>query len=177
MCRLDPSGRDQNVISRWRPDLNRGVGLVEGTYQVGRFWQAGPVQPTRRTVLVAGALSLLSGCRTKPRAQSLVDPDAALRTAALARESALLDAYRAVMARHPALAPQLRLLAADKAVHVAALGAAPPGTSTVTTVAQLRVLERSAATEHGRAAVTASRGLAPLLASLSASSACAAEAL
>ena len=135
------------------------------------------MQPSRRTVLVAGVLSLVTGCRTKPRAQPVVDPDAALRSAALARENALLDAYRTVMATHPALAPQLRLLAADKAVHVAALGAPAPGGSTVTTVAQLRVLERSAATEHGRAAVTASRALAPLLASLSASSACAAEAL
>ncbi|MDX6267811.1 MAG: hypothetical protein QOD70_2551 [Frankiales bacterium] len=144
---------------------------------MGLFWQSGPVQPSRRTVLVAGALSLVTGCRPRPRTQPVIDPDAPLRTAALARENALLDAYRAVMTARPALAARLRPLAADKAVHIAALGTAAPSTSTVTTVAQLRVLERTAATEHGQAAVTASRSLAPLLASLSASSACALDVL
>lgn len=134
------------------------------------------MQPSRRTVLVAGALSFAAACRTKAAPQA-VDPDVALRSAALAREQALLDAYGSVVAAHPALASRLQPLASDKAAHVAALGSPVPGTSTVTTLAALKVLERTAATEHGRAVLTASRSLAPLLASLSASSSCALAAL
>jgi hypothetical protein len=93
-----------------------------------------------------------------------------LRSAALDRELALLAAYEAVIAKVPAQAPRLRPLAADKALHVAALGKGTPAASAVATVAQLRVLERDAAAAHGAAAVSASRSLAPLLASLSASS-------
>jgi hypothetical protein len=89
----------------------------------------------------------------------------------LEREQRLLAAYQAVLARRPSA--RLQQLAADKADHVAALGA--PGTvpSTITTVAQLRVLERAAAAAHGQAALIASRAFAPQLASLSAASACA----
>ena len=135
------------------------------------------MQLSRRSVLVAGALSLSASCRARPSKKPVADPDADLRAAALQREQQLLAAYRSVMAKRPALASQLRLLAADKAVHVAALGTTAAVTSTVTTVTALRALERTAATEHGRAAVTASRSLAPLLASLSASSSCAAAVL
>ncbi|MFN2536641.1 MAG: hypothetical protein ABR549_00635 [Mycobacteriales bacterium] len=135
------------------------------------------MQPSRRTVLVAAALSVTAACRHRSSGQAVPDPDEALRAAALERERQLLAAYQAVMTAHPALAAQLRLLAADKAVHVAALGSPGTATSNVRTPAELRALERSAATEHGRAAVTASRSLAPLLASLSASSSCAAAVL
>ena len=96
-----------------------------------------------------------------------------MRAAALEREQQLLAAYQAVMARRPALAPLLRQLAADKEAHVSALGGGTATSSTVVTVAQLRVMERAAAAAHGQAALVASRGLAPQLASLSASSACA----
>ena len=141
------------------------------------FWQADPVQPSRRTVLVAGALSLTTACRHGRPSVPAADPDVALHAAALEREQQLLAAYQSVMAKHPALTQQLRLLAADKAVHVAALGTPGTAPSEVSTVAELRGMERSAATAHGRAAVTASRALAPLLASLSASSSCAVAAL
>ena len=124
-----------------------------------------------------GALSLSAACRRRSEAPPAVDPDQALRAAALDREQQLLAAYRSVISRRPALARQLQPLASDKAAHVAALGAAAPVASTVMTVAQLRALERTAATEHGRAAVAASRSLAPVLASLSASSSCAAAVL
>ena len=135
------------------------------------------MQPSRRTVLVAGALSLTAACRVRHATTPVTDPDDALRAAALEREQQLLAAYESVLGRHPGLAPRLRPLAADKAVHVAALGRSAAVTSTATTVAQLRALERSAATSHGQAALSASRSLAPLLASLSASSSCAAAVL
>lgn len=135
------------------------------------------MQPSRRTVLVAAALSFTAACRVRHAAAPATDPDDALRAAALEREQQLLAGYESVIAKHPALAPRLRALAADKAVHVAELGDRGTVTSTVATVAGLRALERSAATAHGQAAVTASRRLAPLLASLSASSSCAAAVL
>jgi len=115
----------------------------------------------------------LAGCRPRHRSETAPDPDDALRAAALEREQELVAAYASVISARPALAARLRPLAADKAVHVAALGTPPAVTSAATTVTQLRALERTAATEHGRAAVQASRTLAPLLASLSASSSCA----
>ena len=119
---------------------------------------------------------MTAACR-RSKAPAAVDPDAALRTAALDRERALLAAYESVMRLRPTVAPVLRPLADEKAAHVAALGTATPTTSTVMTVPALKALERTAATEHGRAAVVASRSLAPLLATLSASSSCAAALL
>ena len=133
------------------------------------------MQPSRRTVLVGGALGLTAACRR--RAAAPPDPDTALRAAALQREQELYAAYQSVMAARPALVPHVSLLAADKAVHVAALGTPGTVTSTVTTVPQLRALERSAAAAHSSAALRASRRLAPLLATLAASSSTAAAAL
>lgn len=134
------------------------------------------MQPTRRTVVAAGALGLVSACR-RSKGPAAPDPDVALRTAALSREQQLLAAYESVMRVRPALGPVLRPLAGEKAEHIEALGPATPTTSTVATVAALLALERAAASAHGQAAVRASRALAPLLASLSASSACAAALL
>ena len=133
------------------------------------------MQPSRRSVLVGGALGLAAACRRTPRPKA--DPDAPLRAAALQREQELLAAYPATMTARPALVPHLRALAADKAVHVAALGSPGTTTSAVRTVPQLRALEQSAAAAHAAAAVTASRDLAPLLASLSAASSSAAAVL
>ena len=135
-----------------------------------------PVQPSRRSLLVGGAVGLVAACRRTAR-REVPDPDVALRAAALQREQELLAAYQAVLARRPPTAAVLQGLAADKAVHVAALGPAEPVTSTVTTVAQLRALEQAAATAHAAAAATASRRLAPVLASLAASSSSAAALL
>ncbi len=129
------------------------------------------MNPSRRTVLVASVLTL-TACREK--APVRVDPDVALREAALQRELALQSAYESVMRLRPSLAPRLQALAADKAVHATALGPVTPATSavsTVSTLAGLKALESTTATAHGRAALTASRQLAPLLASLAASSA------
>lgn len=133
------------------------------------------MQPSRRSVLVGGALGLAAACRRK--ATPKADPDVPLRAAALGREQELLAAYQSVISARPALAPHLSLLSADKAVHVAALGSPGTTTSTVRTVGQLRALEQSAAAAHGAAAQQASRDLAPLLASLAAASASAAAAL
>ena len=131
-----------------------------------------PVQLTRRSLLTGGALGLAAACRrTAPPASP--DPDVPLRAAALQREQELLAAYQAVIASRPALAAHLQPLAADQTAHVVALGTSPsptPAASTVSTVAQLKVLERQAAAAHTAAALTASRSLAPELASLAAAS-------
>ncbi|MCU1603434.1 MAG: hypothetical protein JWO22_4143 [Frankiales bacterium] len=132
------------------------------------------MHPSRRSVLVASVLTL-AACREKPPVA--VDRDVAVRAAALQRELDLQAAYESVMHLHPSLASRLAPLAADKAAHVAALGSTTQTSSAVSTLTALKALESRTATEHGRAALTASRALAPLLASLSASSACAVAAL
>jgi hypothetical protein len=129
------------------------------------------VQPTRRSVLTAaavgGAAAGLTGCTSKTRtAPAPVDPDVALRTAAAAREQALLDAYDAVIAASPAQAARLAPLRAEHVEHLTALGAtAAPGRAAAT---DLKALERITAAAHATAVLTASRRLAPLLASLAA---------
>lgn len=145
--------------------------------------RVGRVQLTRRSLLTRGALGLATtstaACRrTSPPAKP--DADVALRATALQREQDLLAAYRAVITARPALAARLRPLATDKEAHVAVLGApvtttptttpTTPTSAAVTTVAQLRVLERSTAAAHAAAALTASRSFAPQLASLAAAS-------
>jgi hypothetical protein len=145
------------------------------------IWQAGPVQPTRRSVLVAGALGAVSACTSKPgAAPQPVPPDTALTATAVARETALLAAYDEVLAAVPALAARLAPVRAEHQAHLAALQGAPTiasplpvrtGTSLQPAAAltRLAALERAAATAHAGAAVSASRRLAPLLASLAAS--------
>jgi len=157
--------------------------------------------PTRRGLLAAGLVLPLAGCTgsspgpapspasslapssAPPSAPSsapaAVDPDVALRAAAVERELALLAAYDDVLA--DAAAPALLALRAEHAEHLAALDpavavpAAPVarerrGPSPRATT-RLRAAEREAAAAHVADALPASRALAPLLASLAAAEA------
>jgi hypothetical protein len=147
------------------------------------------VTPTRRALLLGGAAGLLAACTrtpTAPRAAA-VDPDAALRTAAVERERALLAAYDAVLAASPAALPRLGPLRAEHEAHLTALGvgtrAFPAGSATPSPSASapasspgpspgaagLVRLERAAAAAHAAATVTATPALAALLAQLAAS--------
>lgn len=151
------------------------------------------MDPTRRALLGAGAL-LLAGCTAEaPPGPAPVDPDDALRAAAVAREGALLQAYDAALRAAPSLTARLAPVRAEHAVHLAALtgpgpspsssrsalpgapgpGAPGPATSAGATgvLAGLVRAEQAAATGHAGDVAAASRPLAALLASLSASEA------
>lgn len=97
---------------------------------------------TRRTVLrgglASGLLGLsgagLSACtadETTPGPLPAIDPDVALRAAAVAREVALLQAYDETLLAVPALASRLGPLRADHEAHLTALGGAAPTRSPV----------------------------------------------
>ena len=152
--------------------------------------------PTRRAVLVAGALAAggllpLAGCTStapspdpQPPAAD-ADPDAAVRADAVRRELTLLAAYDAALRAHPPQAALLRRLRAEHAEHLVALGAAPSPSPTPSSsrrsaraaVGRLPAAERAAASAHARAALGASRSLASLLAALAAAEASHVEAL
>lgn len=161
----------------------------------GALWQALDVTsgPTRRAVLGSGLAGLLSAC-TPARPHRTVpappDPDLALSAAAAARERTLLAAYDSVLASTPALAAQLQPVRAEHLAHLFALGAPafqvaghPPSASPRPPAApsaaraRLAVHERRAAAAHAADALSASRRLAPVLASLAASEASHHEAL
>ena len=141
--------------------------------------------PSRRRVLQAAVLapvvtSLASACTSHGSRPEPVDPDVALRAAAVAREQSLLDLYTAAEGSSPALAAQLALVRAEHEQHLAALGAPSPGPSassgTARTLAAplprtLAAAERAAAQAHAAGALLASRPLAAVLASLAASEA------
>jgi hypothetical protein len=143
--------------------------------------------PSRRGVLQAALLapvltSAASACTTHRSRTEPVDPDVALRAAAVARERALLDLYTAAEGSSPALAALLTLVRAEHEQHLAALAApspAPSGSATQTTTragvapsrAVLASAERAAAQAHAADALLASRPLAAVLASLAASEA------
>jgi hypothetical protein len=149
------------------------------------------VHLTRRSALASAGLALVTACtRRTARPARVLDPDEALKAAAVVREQALLNAYDDALRTAPALAARLAPLRADHAEHLAALsGAASPGApatsgaaSTPSTGAAstpggqppqavlhaLATLERTAATGHTADALIASRRLAPVLASLAA---------
>jgi hypothetical protein len=140
------------------------------------------VHLTRRHLLATTGLAGVAACthsKAVPRPPRL-DPDVALRAAAVTRELALVAAYDAALAAHPALAARLTPLRADHVTHLAALH--PPTTTETTTPTAtaapalvpvpagtpLAHLERTAAAAHAAAALIASRKLAPVLASLAA---------
>ncbi len=144
---------------------------------------------TRRDLLLGGtaiaAGALVVGCTGEPDARpARVDPDLALRAAAVLRERELLAAYDAALVDHPALRAVLAPLREDHAVHLARLEeltdpvmsptpSAPPVVAPVKDApaarrTALRGQERAAQAAHRDAAITASRSLAPLLASLAA---------
>ena len=129
------------------------------------------MKPTRRQVL---ALCAFVPAACTHRHALLPDPAQPFLDAAVARESALLAAYDAAIAR--ASTPQLAAFRAEHAAHLSALesavrpsasptpsasvAAAPPGS--------LVALERATAAAHADAAVSAPARIAPLLASLAA---------
>jgi len=155
--------------------------------------------PTRRAVLVGGpALLLAAACAADepaPRPPP-VDPDDALRSAAAERERVLLREYDAVLAARPGLAPRLVPVRDHHAEHLEALRGPAPAASAqpsaqpsvqpsvqpsapaalppapaddAAALARLVAAERAAGGAHAQDCLVASRALAPVLASLSAS--------
>jgi hypothetical protein len=141
-----------------------------------------PAALTRRTLL---ALPLLAACTTggdEAPSPAPVDPDVALRAAAVAREEALLAEYDGLVAAYPVLGPLLGPLRADHAAHLAALAPdraatpsatpTPPGAAAAVpraaAVARVVAAERAASREHALGALTASRELAGVLGQLAA---------
>lgn len=159
-----------------------------------------PSTPSRRAVLVAGLVAPLVACTrsaqppapvagSSPAAptgpgvgpRSRPDADAPVRAAAVARERRLLAAYDAALADDPG-ARDLAALRQEHAAHLQALGVAPPPPppgdrrrrdrrAAARARAGLVRAERGAAGEHARDLLTASRGLAAVLASLAAAEA------
>lgn len=136
------------------------------------------MQPTRRQALAAGAAALASATAAACTADERPRPperttDDVLREAAAAREQALVAAYSAAVRAHPQRAEELTNLLTDHGAHLVLLGPVVVPTTTArptpgTSLRALVVQERVAAAEHAKAAVTASRELAALLASLAA---------
>ena len=144
---------------------------------------------SRRALLTALAVAPLAACTPDPGPAPPPDPDDVLREQAVERERALLREYDAVLLVLPGLAARLTPLRAEHAEHLLALTGTPPSSSAspsaaasapavpavpppATAAEALRGLvtaEREAAVAHGAAALEASRELAGLLASLSAS--------
>ncbi|HEU0100687.1 MAG TPA: hypothetical protein VFR07_00030 [Mycobacteriales bacterium] len=156
--------------------------------------------PSRRSVLAAGLLLPLAACTgpAPPGPPPPVDPDVALRAAAVAREQSLIALYDAALsARTGAGRATLETVRSEHLQHLAALTAAPPGgtsggsTAPATTPpaatppaatppgprspapgqAELRAAEAAAQLAHAEAVLPASRALAALLASLAAAEA------
>jgi hypothetical protein len=137
------------------------------------------VSPSRRQLLQGAVLlPALAACSSPPGRPAASDPDVPLRAAAVDRERTLLAQYDAAASSSPPLAARVAVVREEHARHLAALlGQAPtasPATSPAAaapTLAQLVAAEHAAATAHAAGAVSASRPLAGLLASLAASEA------
>ncbi len=148
--------------------------------------------PTRRAVLVGAPVALLAAACTDseqaPPRPALVDPDDALRSAAAQRERALLREHDAVLAARPGLAARVAPVRAHHVEHLEALlGPAataspspsapvppvasplPPPADDAAALTRLVAAERAAGDAHAADCLVASRALAPVLASLSAS--------
>lgn len=144
----------------------------------------------RRALLAGAALLPLAACRSEPAPPPPPDPDDLLRTAAAAREQALLADYDRLLAALPALATRLLPLRAEHAEHLLALTGPPPSRSPspsptssplppppevppapapADALAALLAAEQAAAGAHvADALAAADRDLAGLLASLAA---------
>ena len=167
-----------------------GASVRRGLTGPGTSRRAVVVAPL--AVVVAGAAAACTGSSDRPApsagaspSPTPVDPDDALRAAAAGREQWLLQAYDAVLAGLPELAPRLGPLRAHHVEHLRALqqpdaspspsasaSPAPPVAAPTTAEAALRSLvaaERTAGAQHGADCLAASRGLAGLLGALSAS--------
>ncbi len=137
------------------------------------------VSPSRRRLLQAALLApMAAGCTSSPPRPARVDPDVALRAAAIARERTLLDQYAALATPVGATIrgeheEHLRALGApSKAPSAAAsAGASTRPVATMVLRQQLASLERSTAAAHAADALAASPSLAVVLASLAASEA------
>ena len=148
-----------------------------------------PAGPTRRDVLVGGAVLALAGClpADQPEPRSTVPPEMRVRARIAAEVTSLSLLYTAVLARFPQAEPELATLAAEHDAHVEALlgpaarRTAPPATpapsaspapavpgSLVQARAALVTAERAASRRRARQARRASPALARLLASISA---------
>ena len=151
------------------------------------------MRPSRRQVLratlafplSAGLGAGLAGCTdAPPRPPVPVDPDDALRAAAVDRETDLLRAYDAAVLLRPDLAALLQPLRAEHAEHLLALTGPPtlppvsppvmplapaPNSPAAPLLTGLIKAERRAGAGHAADALVASRSLASLLAALSAS--------
>jgi hypothetical protein len=146
--------------------------------------------PTRRAVLAGGPVLLLAAAcsadEPAPR-PAPVDRDDALRSTAAERERALLREYDAALAARPGLGPRLIPVRGHHAEHLEALlgqpptgspspsstaavpPAVPPPADDAAALARLVEAERAAGDAHASDCLRASRSLAPVLASLSAS--------
>jgi hypothetical protein len=123
--------------------------------------------PSRRRLLQAALLTPLAACTTTAGRPARVDPDVALRAAAVARERSLLALYDAAPPSATVLA-----IRAEHEQHLAALGAPSPAPSPATAATgSLVAAERAAAAAHAADALVASPQLAAVLASLAASEA------
>jgi hypothetical protein len=149
--------------------------------------RTGPGLSRRALLQLALGGSLLVACTSEPEPPPPPDPDDVLRDAAAARERALLREYDAVLLALPMLSARLLPLRGEHAEHLLALTgpersgsatpaasavpapAVPPPATAAAALAGLVTAEREAAAAHGAAALEASRELAGLLASLSAS--------
>lgn len=155
--------------------------------------------PSRRRVLTGAGAAVLTGalsaCTSEPTPPPPVDPDDALRDAAVERERSLLQAYDAVLLALPELTARLLPLREHHVEHLGAVRpppptplpspsasppvasvppvpAVPPAPTPAEALAGLAAAERAAAAAHAVAALRAAdRPLAGLLASLSASEA------
>ena len=133
--------------------------------------------PSRRRVLQGALLTLVSACTRRPQRPAPIDPDVALRAAAVARERALIAQYAGARPASPAVAAQLAAVAAEHAQHLIALGVTTASTGPspfpvpASSLAELVAAERAAAAAHAADALRASRLLAAVLASLAASEA------
>ena len=140
------------------------------------------VSPSRRRLLQAALLSpVVAACTSKVADRPVrVDPDVAIRAAAIARERDLLARYAGVGDVPPSVARRLAGIRAEHEQHLAALvppapspGASALGPAVIATAStrELVTAERLAAAGHAAAALAASRPLAVLLASLAGSEA------
>jgi hypothetical protein len=154
--------------------------------------RAAPRLPSRREVLVGGALVALGGCLpdTEPAAPAR-SPEERLRARVADEVDDLAARYAAVMARFPQGRPELSMLAAEHEAHVRALrgrgpasrprspspspspsATGPDAPAVPETLAEARaslaVVERAASRRRGRQATGTGPELARLLASIAA---------
>ncbi|MCA1711168.1 MAG: hypothetical protein LC789_05825 [Actinobacteria bacterium] len=121
---------------------------------------------SRRSLLAGLAAAPVAACSSSAERPAPVDPDVALRAAAVAREVDLVALYDALPP-----SPVHAALRAEHVEHLRALGSALPSVRPPHPDPQPVPAERAAAAAHAADALRASRPLAAVLASLAASEA------